>query len=143
MTSLSEPVGRVRYHNSILPSNLNTMPTPLRLPQRRDKLVRLVANLERGDSSVLAELESLLAEAGLIRTFEDAELKDLILVVKHHRPDLALVLLTHVRAEKERMSLGSCLAAIWSRMDINTAWRAISASSLPARERLELQSAMM
>jgi hypothetical protein len=37
--------------------------------------------------------------------------------VKHHRPDLALVLLTHVRAEKERMSLGSCLAAIWSRLD--------------------------
>lgn len=115
----------------------------LRLPHFRDRLVRLVACLERGDSSVLTELETLLAEPGLIPTFEDAELKDLILVVKHHRPDLALVLLTHVRAEKERMSLGSCLAAIWSRIDINTAWRAISASSLPARERLELHSAMM
>lgn len=119
------------------------MPAHPSLLPRREQLVRLVSRLERGDNSVLPALETLLAEAELIRSFDDAELKDLILVVKHHRPDLALILLTHMRAPKERQSLGSCLASIWSRIDINTAWSAISSSSLPETERLALRSAMV
>jgi len=118
---------------------MKTMPLPL----RRENLLRLASRLQRGLTGELARLEALLGDPEVVRSLNDEELRSLILVVKHHRPDLALTLLTHVRTAKERMSLESCLAAIWSRMDINTAWRAISASSLPARERLELHSAMM
>jgi len=132
-----------RKHNSIPQGHLNTMTASFPLPLRRERLQRLVARLERGDQTVLPHLDAPLGDAELIASFDDAELKDLILVVKHHRPELALVLLTHVKTPKERQSLGNCLAALWSRIDINAAWRAISASSLPEAERLALRSAMV
>ena len=115
----------------------------LPLPQRRERLQRLVSRLGRGDKGALPYLDEPLADSELVRSFDDEALKDLILVVKHHRPELALVLLTHVKTPKERQSLGNCLAALWSRIDINAAWRAISASSLPEAERLALRSAMV
>lgn len=119
------------------------MKPSLPLPQRRERLQRLVSRLGRGDKGALAHLDEPLADVEFVRSFDDEALKDLILVVKHHRPDLALVLLTHVKTPKERQSLGNCLAALWSRIDINAAWRAISASSLPEAERLALRSAMV
>lgn len=119
------------------------MKTRLPLPQRRMQLMRFAARLDQGDLGALPQLEPLIADAELIHSCTDAELKSLILIVKHHRPDLALVLLTQVRTIKERESLGACLASIWSRIDINAAWRAIASSSLPESERLALQSAMI
>ena len=113
------------------------------LPQRREHLRRIAASLHRGHTRDLHQLDALIGDSDVVRSFNDEELKDLFLIVKHHRPDLALHLLTHVRAPKERLSLGSCLAAIWSRIDINAAWRAITASSLPESERLALRSAMV
>lgn len=113
------------------------------LLQRREQLRRIAASLHRGNTRDLHRLDALLGDAEIVRSFNDEELKDLILIVKHHRPDLALNLLTHVRATKERISLGTCLAAIWSRIDINAAWKAITASSLPEAERLALRSAMV
>lgn len=130
-------------HNNTSRGDLNTMTTRLPLAQRRTQLMRFAARLDQGDPSALPQLEPLIADAELIRSFTDAELKSLILIVKHHRPDLALVLLTQVRTIKERESLGACLASIWSRIDINAAWRAIASSSLPESERLALQSAMI
>jgi|694.fasta_scaffold34694_6 hypothetical protein len=132
-----------RRHNSICQGYFNTMQEPLPLPMRRQQLLRLVNRLERGDRTLLPHLDAPLSDEVLIGTFNDAELKDLILVVKHHRPELALVLLTHIKTAKERQSLGNCLAALWSKIDINAAWRAISASSLPESERLALRSAMV
>ncbi|MFO1486271.1 MAG: hypothetical protein U1F71_23115 [Verrucomicrobiaceae bacterium] len=119
------------------------MKAPLPTSSRCDHLALLVARLNRGDKSALPALEPLIADAECIRLFGDEELKDLILIVKHHRPDLALVLLTHVKTPQERQSLGNCLAALWSRIDINAAWRAISASSLPESERLAMRSVMV
>ncbi|WP_395753226.1 hypothetical protein [Prosthecobacter sp.] len=116
---------------------------PLLLPQRRERLRRVAASLHRGNLRDLPLLDELLSDAEVVASYNDEELKDLILVVKHHRPDLALNLLTHVRAPKERISLGNCLAALWSRIDINAAWKAITASSLPESERLALRSAMV
>lgn len=113
------------------------------LPQRREQLRRIAASLHRGHTRDLHQLDALLGELEVVRSFNDEELKKLILVVKHHRPDLALMLLTHVRTAKDRQSLGTCLATIWSRIDINAAWRAITASSLPESERLALRSAMV
>lgn len=113
------------------------------LPQRREQLRRIAASLHRGHTRDLHQLDALLGELEVVRSFNDEELKNLILVVKHHRPDLALMLLTHVRTAKDRQSLGTCLATIWSRIDINAAWRAITASSLPESERLALRSAMV
>ncbi|MBB5031025.1 hypothetical protein [Prosthecobacter vanneervenii] len=110
---------------------------------RRERLRRTIASLHRGNTRDLPLLDDLLGDAEVCATFTDAELKDTILVVKHHRPDLALNLLTRVRTPEERISLGNCLAAIWSRIDINAAWRAITASSLPEAERLSLYSAMV
>jgi len=119
------------------------MPVSIPLPQRRERLLRLVTRLERGDKSVLPHLNPPLTDPELVCSFDDMELKDLILVVKHHRPDLALGLLTHMKTAKERQSLGNCLAALWSRVDINAAWRAISTSTLPESERTALRSAML
>jgi hypothetical protein len=113
------------------------------LLQHREQLRRIAASLHRGHTRDLHQLDALLSDLEVIRSFNDEELKDLFLVVKHHRPDLALMLLTHVRTPKERQSLGNCLAAVWSRIDINAAWRAITASSLPESERLALRSAMV
>ena len=113
------------------------------LPLRREQLRRIAASLHRGHTRDLPQLDALLGDLEVVRSFNDEELKDLFLIVKHHRPDLALLLLTHVQAHKERLSLGNCLAAVWSRMDINAAWRAITASSLPESERLALRSAMV
>lgn len=113
------------------------------LSQRRETLRRIAASLQSGHTHELARLEALLSDREVVQSLDDTDLRDLILVVKHHRPDLALALITHVRAPKERLSLGNCLAAIWSRIDINAAWRAISASSLPQNERLALHSAMV
>jgi hypothetical protein len=113
------------------------------LPQRREQLQRIAASLRRGHTRELPQLDALIGDQEVVRSFNDAELKGLILIVKHHRPELALLLLTQVRASQERISLGNCLAAIWSRIDINAAWRGITASSLPASERLALHSAMV
>jgi len=113
------------------------------LLQRREQLRRIAASLHRGHTRDLHRLDALLGDLEVVRSYNDAELKNLILIVKHHRPDLALILLTHVRTPKERQSLGTCLAAIWSRIDINAAWHAITASSLPECERLALRSAMV
>ena len=113
------------------------------LLQRREQLRRIVASIHRGHLRDLPLLDGLIGDEEVACSFNDEELKDLILVVKHHRPDLALDLLTHVKTPKERISLGNCLAAIWSRIDINAAWRAITASSLPESERLALRSAMV
>lgn len=113
------------------------------LLQRREQLRRIAASLHRGHTRDLHRLDALLGDLEVVCSYNDAELKDLILIVKHHRPDLALILLTHVRTPKERQSLGTCLAAIWSRIDINAAWRGITASSLPESERLALRSAMV
>ena len=115
----------------------------LHLLPPRESLRRLAASLHRGRAQDLACLENLLQDPAAIATLDDPGLRELILVVKHHRPDLALALLTHVRAPRERMSLGNCLAALWSRVDINAAWKAISTCSLPQAERLALHSAMM
>ncbi len=113
------------------------------LPQRRERLQRIAASLHRGHMRDLPQLDALIGDLKVVRSFNDAELKDLFLIIKHHRPDLALLLLTHVKTPKERLSLGNCLAAIWSRIDINAAWHAITASSLPESERLALRSAMV
>ncbi len=113
------------------------------LPLRRERLRRIAASLHRGHTHDLHQLDALIGDLEVVRSFNDEELKDLILIVKHHRPDLALLLLTHVKTPKERISLGNCLAAIWSRIDINAAWRGITASSLPESERLALRSAMV
>lgn len=113
------------------------------LPQRREQLRRIAASLHRGHTRDLPRLDALVGDLEVVRSFNDEELKDLILIVKHHRPDLALHLLTHVKTPKERISLGNCLAAIWSRIDINAAWHAITASNLPEAERLALHSAMV
>ena len=113
------------------------------LPQRRAKLWRIAASLHRGHTRDLPLLDALLGDVEVVGSFNDAELKELFLIVKQHRPDLALVLLTQVRAPQERLSLGNCLAAVWSRIDINAAWRAITASSLPESERLALRIAMV
>ena len=124
---------------SAMPKALHSLP----LPQRRERLRRVISSLHRGNTRELPLLDELLGDAEVVASYNDSGLKDLILVVKHHRPDLALHLLTHVRAPKERLSLGNCLAAIWSRIDINAAWKAITASSLPEAERLALRSAMV
>lgn len=108
-----------------------------------ESLRRLAACLHHGRARDLARLEALTQDPKAMSTLDDRELRELILVVKHHRPDLALALLTHVRAPRERMSLGNCLAALWSRVDINAAWKAISTCSLPKAERLALHSVMM
>ena len=113
------------------------------LPLRREQLRRIAASLHRGHTRDLPQLDALLGDVEVGGSFNDEELKDLFLIVKQHRPDLALLLLTQVRAPKERLSLGNCLAAVWSRIDINAAWRAITASSLPESERLALRSAMV
>lgn len=113
------------------------------LLQRREQLRRIAASLHRGHTRGLHQLDALLGDLEVVRSFNDEELKDLILIVKHHRPDLALMLLTHIRTPKDRQSLGTCLATIWSRIDINAAWSAITASSLPESERLALRSAMV
>ncbi len=113
------------------------------LIQRRASLRRIAGSLQRGHTRDLHRLDALLGDPELVASMDDVELKALFLVVKHHRPELALLLLTHVRTVEERRSLGSCLAAIWSRIDINAAWRAISTSSLPKAERLALHSAMV
>lgn len=113
------------------------------LLQRREQLRRIAASLHRGNTCDLHQLDALIGDLEVVRSFNDEELKDLILIVKHHRPDLALLLLTHVRTSKDRLSLGNCLAAIWSRTDINAAWRGITASSLPESERHALCSAMV
>ncbi len=115
----------------------------LSLLQRRERLRRIAASLHRGHTRDLHQLDALLGDVEVVGSFNDEELKDLFLTVKHHRPDLALHLLTHVRAAKERLSLGNCLAAVWSRIDINAAWRAITASSLPESERHALRTAMV
>lgn len=117
--------------------------TALHLLPARESLRRLAGCLHRGRARDLACLEALIQDPVAIATLDDHGLRELILVVKHHRPDLALALLTHVRAPRERMSLGNCLAALWSRVDINAAWKAISTCSLPHAERLALHSAMM
>lgn len=113
------------------------------LLQRRERLRRAASSLRRGNTRDLHLLDAMLRDAEVVASFSDDELKDLILIVKHHRPDLALNLLTHMRASKERQCLGACLAAIWSRIDINAAWHGITASSLPEAERLALCSAMV
>ena len=118
---------------------MNALP----LPQRRQTLLRLASRLQRGHAADLDMGERVIADAEVLQSLNDEELKGLILAIKHHRPDLALVLLTHVKTPKERQSLGNCLAALWSHIDINAAWRAISASSLPEAERLALRSAMV
>lgn len=115
----------------------------LSLLQRREQLRRISSSLHRGHTRDLHRLDALLGDQEVVRSFNDEELKDLFLTVKHHRPDLALLLLTQVRAPKERLSLGNCLAAIWSRIDINAAWRGITASSLPESERHALRTAMV
>lgn len=120
------------------------MKSPLRpLPLRREQLCRIAASLHRGHTRDLHLLDALVRDQEVVGSFNDAELKKLILIVKHHRPDLALLLITHVQAENERISLGNCLAAIWSRIDINAAWRGITASSLPESERHALRTAMV
>ncbi len=115
----------------------------LPLTQHRDLLLRHISRLQRGQTPDLGHLEALLSDVELICSLDDETLKGLILVVKHHRPDLALNLLTHIKTPKERQSLGNCLADLWGRIDINAAWRAISTSNLPQAERLALQSAMV
>ena len=111
--------------------------------QRREQLRRIAASLHRGNTRDLHLLDALIGDLEVVRSFNDEELKDLFLIVKHYRPDLALQLLTHVQTPKERISLGNCLASVWSRIDINAAWRGITASSLPESERLALRSAML
>ena len=111
--------------------------------QRREQLRRIAASLHRGNTRDLHQLDALIGDMEIVSSFNDDELKELFLIIKHHRPDLALQLLTHVRTPKERISLGNCLATIWSRIDINAAWRAITASSLPESERLALRTAMV
>lgn len=113
------------------------------LLMRREQLRRIAASLHRGNTRELHRLDALLGDVEVVRSYNDAELKNLILIVKHHRPDLALLLLTHMKTPKERQSLGTCLAALWSRTDINAAWRGITASSLPESERHALRSAMV
>jgi hypothetical protein len=117
--------------------------TALHLIPASERLRRLAGCLHRGRAQDLAQLEVLIQDPKAMSSLDDTGLRELILVVKHHRPDLALALLTHVRGPRERMSLGSCLAALWSRMDINAAWKAISTCSLPKAERLALHSVMM
>ncbi|MES2597654.1 MAG: hypothetical protein V4662_20075 [Verrucomicrobiota bacterium] len=117
--------------------------TALNLIPASERLRKLAGCLHRGRAQDLALLEVLIQDTKAMSTLDDPGLRDLILVVKHHRPDLALALLTHVRAPRERMSLGNCLAALWSRVDINAAWKAISTCSLPKAERLALHSVMM
>jgi len=133
----------MRMQDGIASSRVISGMKSLPLPQRREMLRRIATSLQRGHTRDLPRLETMLADAELVHSFDDTNLKDLILVVKHHRPDLALTLLTHIKTPKERQSLGNCLAALWSRIDINAAWRAISASSLPEAERLALRSAMV
>lgn len=113
------------------------------LLQRREQFRRVAASLHRGHTRDLHQLDALIGDLDVVRSFNDEELKQLILIVKHHRPDLALLLLTYVQTPQERISLGNSLAAVWSRIDINAAWRAITASSLPESERLALRSAMV
>lgn len=119
------------------------MKIPVHPQPQGQQLRRIASSLRNGRSRDLPLLDSLLRDQGAAQCLSDMELRELILVVKHHRPDLALILLTHLRTPKERLSLGSCVAALWSRVDINAAWRAVATSSLPERERLELHSAMM
>lgn len=109
----------------------------------RDQLRRAAAGLRVGSTRNHALLETLLKDQQRLEALPDEELKELILVVKHHRPDLALRLLALVRSPTLRHSLGNCLAMLWSRKDINSAWNAISSSGLPAKERLVLQSVMI
>ena len=50
----------------------------------------------------------------------------------------AIELLSGVVCPRERHSLASFIAGVWSRKDINTAWNAVSSSNLSASEKQTL-----
>ena len=52
-----------------------------------------------------------------------------------HAPGRALNLLPQVLCGHTRHRLARLIASAWSRADINQAWNAVSASSLPAAEK--------
>ena len=52
-----------------------------------------------------------------------------------HAPGRALNLLSQVLCGHTRHRLARLIASAWSRADINQAWNAVSASSLPAAEK--------
>lgn len=104
----------------------------------------LAAQTERDPVAWVALLEVLEEKGeGVAAHLEEAALARLILVVKHHRPRLALDLLTRLGNPGLRRSLGDCLAQLWSRRNINEAWNAVARSGLSAAERLALHSRMI
>jgi hypothetical protein len=52
-----------------------------------------------------------------------------------HAPGRALDLLPQVPCRHTRHRLAGLIASAWSRSDINQAWSAVSASSLPATDK--------
>lgn len=106
--------------------------------------VHLAAQTERDPAAWIALLELLEEQGeGVAAHLDEAALVRLILVVKHHRPRLALGLLIRLGNPGLRRSLGDCLAQLWSRRNINEAWNAVARSGLSAAERLALHSRMI
>jgi hypothetical protein len=59
------------------------------------------------------------------------------MILRHlpHAPVRALDLLPQVPCRDTRHRLARLIASAWSRADINKAWNAVSASSLPATDK--------
>ena len=69
---------------------------------------------------------------------EDADLERLCRNLRRHLPHAparALTLLTTIPCAEQRRSLAALIASVWSRQDINTAWNAVSRSSLNATDK--------
>jgi hypothetical protein len=88
-----------------------------------------------------AHLRSESAATGVLRSqvmMSEEQRVNAIRQMAHTDVVRAIELLSGVMCPRERRSLASFIAGVWSRKDINTAWNAVSSSKLSASEKQTL-----
>lgn len=88
-----------------------------------------------------ADLRSERAATGVLRSqvmMSEEQRVNAIRQMAHTDVVRAIELLSGVMCPRERRSLASFIAVVWSRKDINSAWNAVSSSKLSASEKQTL-----